>query len=251
MAKPASALMRKRSVYSVDPARRERAVLSGKHQAVRHFLPHTKMPAIHAVSAEVPVIAVRPTPDYVSRSPQYTSHHSNIFESAIARATSHLEPKHKVRTKRSKSRRLINSLAIIAAFLVIGGFISYLNLPQLEMRVASIQAGFGASLPAYAPTGYALEDGVKRTGGTVYISFRSGASRYTLTQQSSNWNSQTLLDNTLALNGQHQAVQKNGQTIYIYNNGSGASWVNGGVRYDITGSAELSNDEITRIATSL
>jgi hypothetical protein len=46
-------------------------------------------------------------------------------------------------------------------------------------------------------------------------------------------------------------VQKNGQTIYVYGNGANAAWVNSGIRYDVTGNAQLSKDEIATIATSL
>lgn len=106
-------------------------------------------------------------------------------------------------------------------------------------------------MPSYTPTGYALNGGVSHSGGTISLSFRSGDSSYTITQQSSNWNSQTLLDNTLALGGSHETIEKNGQTIYVYDNGTRAAWVNGGVRYDITGNAQLSTDDIVAIATSL
>jgi hypothetical protein len=251
-ARPKSALMRKPSAYGVDPGRHERALAAGRHREVRHFSSHHGAPAIHAVSSGVPVIAVRPMPlNVAATTPTHRpAHHNDMFEKAIASASSHLEPKPKVRAHRSKRRRLLNSLAIVGAFLVIGGFISYLNLPQIEMRVASVQAGFSASLPGYTPEGYALS-GVKHSGGTISLSFRAGDSSYTLTQQSSNWNSQTLLDSTLALNGNHQTVQKNGQTIYIYEGGTNASWVNGGVRYDLAGNAELSRDDIASIATSL
>src|SRR5690606_11024372 len=98
------------------------------------------------------------------------------------------------------------------AFLIIGGFITYLNLPQIQLKVASVQAGFGAAMPDYVPAGYALENGVQRSGGTVTLSFRSGDSRFRINQQSSDWNSQTLLDSTLALGGDYKTVQKNGQT---------------------------------------
>ncbi len=250
MAKPGAALMHKRSVYSVDPARKERASLLSKHHAVRHFT----TPAIHAVSAEVPVIPVQTTPLHVvATSPVLPSkHHTDIFEAAIARATSHEQPAHKPHRRHSVKRRWLNTLAIVATFLVIGGFVGYLNLPGIELRVASVQAGFSASMPSHTPFGYALVGGIQRSGGTITLSFRSGDSHYRITQQSSNWNSQTLLDNTLALNGDHDTVQKNGQLIYIYKNGgTNAAWVNGGVRYDITGNASLSQDEIAAIATSL
>lgn len=249
MAKPQATLTRKQSVYGINPVRRERAAATSKHHAVKHFTP----PAIHSVSTAVPVIPVQPAPLQMSARPTVVAakHHNTVFESAIARATSHEQPAHKVRRRRSGKRRLANSLAVMATFLIIGGFVSYLNLPGIQMRIASVQAGFGASLPTYAPTGYALQGDVRRSGSVITVSFRSGASQYRITQQSSNWNSQTLVD-TLALNGRHQTVQKNGQTIYIYENeGTNAAWVNGGVRYDLTGNAQLSKNEVISIATSL
>lgn len=253
MAKPQSAITLKRSVSSVDPIRKQRAASTSKHHAVRRFTP----PTIHSVSTAVPQIEVAPAPPQPqAQVPQPIAlpakHHNDIFANAIAKATSHEQPAHKVRRRRSGKRRLANSLAVVATFLVIGGFITYLNLPGIQMRIASFQAGFSASLPTYTPTGYALDGGVQRAGNTISLTFRSGDQMYRITQQSSNWNSQTLLDNTLALSSGHQTVQKNGQTIYIYEDGgTNAAWVNGGVRYDLTGNAHLSKDEVASIAASL
>jgi hypothetical protein len=251
MAKPASAIAHKRSAYGVDPVRHQRAAEVNRHHAVRHF----GHPTVHAVSATVPVIPVRPTPPVVAvrqPAPAPTKHHADIFEAAIAHATSHEQPAHKHRKHRSTRRKFVNALAVVGTFLVIGGFVGYLNLPQLQLRVASVQAGFGASMPGYAPTGFALQDGVERSGSTVTLSFRSGDQAFRITQQPSNWNSQTLLDNTLALSDKYETVQKNGQTIYLYqNDGTNAAWVNGGVRYDLTGNADLSKQEIADIATSM
>lgn len=250
MAKPQSAIMRKRSAYGIDPSRQERAVLTNQHQAIRHFHPAHKPAAHHSVSV-VSAIPVQPAPLTSLHRPKAATPHTDIFEKAIAHATSHQQPAHTPRKHRTVRRKFVNALAITAAFLVIGGFVGYLNMPQLELKFAAFQAGFGASMPAYSPTGYALEGGVKRSGGTISLRFRSGDSSYTVTQQSSNWNSQTLLDNTLALNGKHETVERNGQTIYVYDKGTSASWVNGGVRYDLNGNAQLSTDEIVSIATSL
>jgi len=247
-AKPKSPLMR-RSVASVDTDRLQRAAHIGKHQTIRHFVPLDRPVATHTVVAEVPVISVRSAPHVVTHAAEQAKHHDS-FEAAIAQATSHHQPAHVPRKHRSR-RRMINAVAIVAAFVVIGGFVTYLNLPNIELHVASIQTGFHASIPGYTPTGYALEGGIKRAGGTVSLSFRSGDSGYTITQQASNWNSQTLLDNTLALGGSHDTIEKDGQTIYLYGHGANASWVNGGIRYDVTGNAQLSKDDIAAIATSL
>lgn len=260
-AKPNAVLVRKRSVTSVDDTRHERAMKTSKHTAIKRF----SNPPVHIKPEQVPVIAVQPAPLHLiapqlvtqkpaPAAPARPAHKpsKDIFEAALAQAASHEQPAHKVRRRRSGKRRAANVLAVIGTFLVIGGFIGYLNMPGIEMRVASVQAGFGASLPGYTPLGYSLNGRVERAGNTISVSFRSGSSNYRITQQQSNWDSQTLLDSTLAQNDRYQTVQRNGQTVYIYEgDGISASWVNSGVRYDLTGNAELSKDEIASIAASM
>jgi hypothetical protein len=255
LAKPASALARKRSVAQVDPGRLERAKQVPKHASVRRFLPVGARsglvePTHHIATTAVPVIAVKPAPAARQAGPRAAAHAArpDMFEAAIARARSHEQaPVHRRRTH----RRLINVMAGVAAFLIIGSFVAYLNLPNIELHVASVQAGFQATMPGYKPLGYTLRGGVRQEGGTVSMRFSSGDSTYIVTQQSSDWDSQSLLDNMLALGGGHQTVQKDGRTIYIYNGGSSAAWVTGDIRYDITGSASLSADDIVHIATSM
>lgn len=275
MAKPASEIARKASVYSVSSTRQQRAFSTAKHRAVSRFgipaaAPATNFapPALAAVDAstspairpagQIPIIAVRPAPPKpltatrpASRANQKPNP-SKVFEKALSEATSHLQPAHKARKKRSKARKVANAFAVAAAFLVITGFVGYLNLPQLQLQFASVQAGFGASIPSHTPTGYAMDKGIQRSGGTITLSFRSGESHFSIKQQASNWNSQTLLDDTLALSGQHKTIQKNGQIIYIFEEGeTRAAWVNGGVRYTLSGNAHLSPEEIADIATSM
>ena len=251
-ARPASALAPKRSVAQVDPGRLERAKATAKHNAIRHFQPasygaatlrHTVQPA----SGHVPVIPVRDHPaPHAQHTP--TPKPADIFEAAIRHAHSHEQPLFKHPRKR---RRFTSIAAGIAALLVLGGFITYLNLPNIQLHIASVEAGFHASMPSYRPTGYALKGGVEHHGGTVTMRFTSGDSSYQITQQSSSWDSQALLDDTMALSGSHQTIQRGGRTIYVYGDGANASWVTGNVRYDITGSASLSPDELANIAASM
>lgn len=251
-AKPMSAIVQKRSALQVDEARMERAKNIAKHGGIRRFMPvrPDHSPAAVAITPhrtpdEVPIIAVKPAP---AREHHNRYAHRDIFEAAIAKADSHKQPQHKVRRGH---RRLVNTLAVIGAFLVIGGFVTYLNVPNIQLRVASVQAGFKANIPNYKPTGFALQGGVRRTGNTVSLTYRSGESNYTITQQPSDWNSQTLAENTLALSGDnHKTLEVGGRTVYVYD-GSNAVWVNGGVRYDLNTNAPLSTDDITRLATSL
>lgn len=254
-AKPASALARKRSVAQVDPSRLERAHHTPTHQAVRKFHPvhygmatvrHTVQPA----AGHVPVIPVRPQPVTLAFNPVAAAQPTpDIFEQAIKHARSHQQPP--VPRRRTHHRRFVNITAGVGVLLVLIGFITYLNLPNIQLHVASFEAGFHASMPGYQPTGYALQGGVQEHGGTVSMHFVSGDSSYTITQQSSNWDSQSLLDNTLALAGTHQVVERGGRIIYIYGKGANAAWVTGNVRYDITGNASLGSEELANIAASM
>ncbi|MEK7153321.1 MAG: DUF4367 domain-containing protein, partial [Patescibacteria group bacterium] len=177
---------------------------------------------------------------------------ADIFEAALAHANSHQEPLQRNNGRRAvRKRRFASATAGIAAFLVIGGFIAYLNMPAIELRVASMQAGFHAQMPNYRPTGYALDGGVKSSEGRVEMTFRSGDSSYKVTQEVSDWNSATLLDqNTEQHGAPDKTVQSKGRIIYIYDN-STATWVNSGVHYEINGNQALNPDELVSLATSM
>ncbi len=249
--KTPSSLILKHSASQIDPRRQAHAGTVGKHHAVQHFRPHraeigaVSSPIMEPVAQSVPIIAVQPAPPLEHRAP---AHHTDIFEAAMAKATSHKEPAPK--KHHSRRRRMANVMAGIGAFVVIGSFFAWLNMPNIQLQVASVRAGFKAEIPDYRPTGYAMEGGVQRYGNTVSMSFRSGSSKFQLTQQPSDWNSQTLLENTLALNGDHKTVEVGGRTVYIYGEGN-AAWVDRGVRYDLTGNASLNADDITQLVSSL
>lgn len=177
---------------------------------------------------------------------------TDIFEAALAHATSHEQttPRHAKRHT-TAHRRAVNIFAGIGAFLLIAGFVGYLNLTNIELRVASMRAGIHASMPSYKPAGFTLDGGIESSEGRVAMNFRSGDSIYTITQEASDWNSATLLDQTVAERGQPtQTVQSKGRTIYIFDN-SNATWVNGGVHYQVTGNAALDTNELVELATSM
>ncbi len=174
--------------------------------------------------------------------------HADIFEAAIANARSHEQPAHKPR--RSAGRRLLQTASFVVAFVAIGGFVAYMNMPNIELRVASAKAGFHAQLPDYKPTGYALEGGVKASKGVVSVNFRSGSSNFTLQQQPSTWDSRTLLDNVVAMNSEsHKTYQSQGRTVYVY--GNSAAWVNGGVLYSMQINGDMTHQEIVNVASSI
>lgn len=268
MAKPASSLAKqlekKLSVTQVDPVRLGRSKHVAKSQHIQRFrragaaVSRTafvrplhyanQSPArtnpVHTGMPQAAVIATKPAPS--------ANQTVDVFEAALAHAVSHEQapPRHAPRHT-ARRRRFINAIAGISAFLLIGGFVAYLNVPNIELRVASMHAGFSAVLPGYKPEGYALSGGIKGSYGRVSMSFRSGDSSYTITQTPSDWNSQTLLDQTTAERGRPtQTIETAGRTIYTYN-GANAVWVNGGIRYQITSNTSLTTDELTALATSM
>lgn len=244
MAKPISAIAIKHSVHHVDPIRKHRASQIPKSRAVRRFAPPTERQR-H--------VAVRPMPSKpVAQSAMrlQSTHHAkpDIFEAAIARANSHEQPKIEPHIrKRHKRRKMVSLAAGFAAFLVLSGFLTYLNMATIELKIASVNAGFSAERPSYNPTGYELAD-IKDQPGQITLSFRSGDRSYQLIQQPTNWNSQTLQDNIIASAGS-KTIESKGRIIYIYD--GVASWISGGVRYDLTGNANFSEKEIAAIAASM
>lgn len=138
------------------------------------------------------------------------------------------------------------------AAVLLTGFVLYQNIPNLSMRIASSKAGFNASLPGYNPSGYTLSGPVVYSPGKITVNFSSNSDDrdYTLTQQVSNWNSQALIDNFFAVkNKDFETYQEKGKTIFLYDD-KNATWVSGGVWYQIQDADELSSSQILNIASS-
>ena len=156
----------------------------------------------------------------------------------------------KARKKRSKAFKWSSGMA--SALLLIG-FIAYLNLPAINIKIASNQAGFSAELPGYQPSGYSQSGPVSHDAGKVAINFKSNTDdrTYSIKQEVSNWNSRSLEENVLTSKGKNFTTsQADGKTVYFYDNGSSATWVNGGIWYQVE-STSLSGDQLLKIASSL
>lgn len=257
------------AAHAVNPRRKARALQAPQSRRIQRFTPvQQNYPVARAQAAATANRKPSTTPTQHAapgkpatspahntahtgtsqHSTHHTPRHADIFEAAIANAKSHEQPAHKPRRK--GHQRLASVMAGVGAFIILGGFIGYMNMPNIEMRVASVRAGFSAQLPGYAPTGYALDGGIQAQRGVVAATYRSGSSAYTVQQQSSDWDSQTLYDNVVAMSSEKQeTLSGQGRTVYIY--GDSAAWVNGGVLYSVKTDGNLSNQEILSIATSM
>ena len=159
----------------------------------------------------------------------------------------------KAEKTRNKFTRLISVASASLALLLLGGYLTYLNMPNISTRVAAAQAGIDASYPSYQPSGYSLSGPVAYDQGAVTMKFAANASpqSYTLSQTRSDWDSTAVLENyvTPKSGNNYSTSSTNGLTLYTY--GTSAAWVNGGILYSISGDAPLSNEQVQRIATSL
>ncbi len=143
--------------------------------------------------------------------------------------------------------------AAVAAVLVLGSYFTYLNVPNVALRIAASRAGMDANIPSYQPSGYAFTGPSSYSQGELTLQYKSNTddSTYQVTEKESNWDSQSLLDNYVAKeHEQHLTFQERGLTVYVYD-GSNASWVDGGVWYSIEGDAPLNTEQLLKIASSL
>lgn len=248
------------SYLHVDPKREARASRTHKSELVHKFadqdLVSAPAPRHKLAPQAAAAVALQPT-----ASVQHPS--ADIFERALARADAHTEKSQeegkslrhhkKARTgKRPLHHRTPSIVAASLAVLLLTGFIAYQNKAAITLRYASAKAGFHATLPGYKPSGFALGRFSYHTGN-ISVAFKNSASSqsFTLSQQPSNWDSQTLLENVVAVGGrQYQAIQRQGQTIYVYGDNN-AAWVSGGILYELNSQGNLSTSQLLDVASSM
>lgn len=213
---------------------------------------HPLESSFNAVS--VAPMEVRPAPKSLSTENKSRVH--TVLENGLKQAESHKQSyphakrSHKPKTKKSK---LVSYGASALAFVLLTGFIAYQNIPNLSMRYASTRSGVSASLPGYQPSGFSLNRNIEYNPGQITLEFSSNSDdrEFRITQRETSWNSESLYSNyVLAKSDQVQKYEDKGRTIYLYGDNN-ATWVNGGIWYDINGDSQLNSDQLIRIATSM
>ena len=137
--------------------------------------------------------------------------------------------------------------------LLLGGYFTYLYMPNISVRVAAVQSGVNATYPSYQPTGYSLDGPVAYTNNEVKLRFaaNAGPQTFAITQTKSNWDSSAVLENYVKpeVGNSYVTTRDNGLTVYTFD--SKAAWVSNGTFYTIDGDAPLTNEQVRRIATSM
>lgn len=212
-------------------------------------LPTKPAHTAHAVAQAAPTKQVAP-----QAPPQLKG--SALKEKLIADKMAEAMPHQNNHTKtkqpaRKRYPRLATIASGIAALVLLAGYLTYLNLPSLSLRVAAGQAGVAATYPSYQPSGYSFVGPVAYSPGEVRVNFKSNTNEfaYSVVQRESNWDSQAVRDNyVMRESKQYTTIQEGGITIYLVN--SKAIWANGGVLYSVEGNAPLSGEQIQKIAAS-
>lgn len=227
-----------------------------KHAKVRRFAPEVPKAESHHASHSIArtEIVARPSGASVAAAVVPTALSNQRLEAmldqALIRAGRMPRPNLWQKIRRAPRWLTITTLAAIIALLSL--FFIWQSIPQVAIRVASIRAHMAASMPSYTPTGFSFWKPVIYQDGTVTVRFRADANHarsYDLSQQKSTWNSATLASSLGT--DQLQTTEINGTTVYIYGAGSDAAWVNRGMLFKISDRANLTSDQIVRIAQSL
>jgi hypothetical protein len=212
---------------------------------LQHKAPVASKPTVAPVHHTAKAVAHAPKPSQVIKNEAITE--------ALDKAPHHNAPAHSKPVKQPrKTSRLLSVASASLALIMLAGYFTYLNMPNLSVRVAAAQAGFNATYPGYQPDGYRIKK-VAYTEGQVGIQYvaNGGTQAFTVKQEKSGWDSSALLANYVepTSHGGYIPHSEQGITVYVFDNN--AAWVNDGIRYTIQGDAPLSSEQILDIATSM
>ncbi len=226
---------------------------------ISRFAPHPAKPArlmsdigpsvhplVQKTEARLSMAAQKPT---VVHKPAAAIKQAAI-DKALKDAPGHNAKKPVKATRRAP--RVLSLASVAVALLLLAGYFTYINLPNLSVRVAAAQAGINASYPGYRPDGYRMV-GVNYDTGSVSIKFaaNAGPKNYTITQQQTSWDSSAVKENYVQPNWGNDVVPYTEHGLTIYAHDGNAAWVNGGILYTISGDAPLSASQIRNIATNI
>lgn len=181
-----------------------------------------------------------------------------IKEQAIEKALNNqidIKKEQKLANKRNRSKlgwgRAFSIASASLAIVMLAGYLTYLSMPNLSVKMAAVQSGVNAKYPSYRPDGYALNGPISFKEGEVAMNFAyAGDDRgFTLKQKSSNWDSTAVQEFVDSKTDSPTITAVDGLKIYSYDNN--AVWVNAGVLYTVEGDAPLSGSQIQKIATSM
>lgn len=251
--KTPSLITSKTSAYSIAPQRLQRAQSVPRSEHVSRF----SEGASHHVAITYAPIAVKPAPTkpvgVAAPAPQPNNKPLDIFEQALANATNFRELPNKAHFNKKVRRHVVSMASGILALFVIAGFLAYQNTPGLQVKVAGMKAGISTGLPNFAQAGFAYQ-GTTAKSGKVTIGFTGNGNHYQLTQQTTNWSADEMIEHVASTDASgtpnYSTVTANGNTVYRFNNTS-ATWVKDGNWYYVSGSGSLSDSQVKSLVSNI
>jgi len=244
--------------------RLNKAVNTPTHSTVSRFsaVPHTKLqPTMTHMVVVVPKASpiVTPNAPPVVHSPH--KHSAADFVNAQLAKNSNMEaespfkkqPLRKRAFSAFKGNKLKSLSASVLAIALLTGLIVYQNLPTLSLVLANRNAGISAKIPKGIPSNFAINRSIDATKGQVTLLFdsRTDERNFTITQQTSDLSSGQLEEAIASSNNKtYQSYDSNGIKLFITGPGS-ADWVDGKMRYNLSGNSGLSSEQLASIARSL
>lgn len=177
---------------------------------------------------------------------------SDSLKKAPHHSDKHAVKQHKTK-KAPRFSRFVSLSTASLALLLMAGYFTYVNMPNISVRVAASQAGINATYPSFHPNGYSLNGPIAYNNGQVSMKFAStgGSQTYKITQSRSNWDSSAVKQNYAEPKWGNDVTVVHANGLTIYKHDGDAAWVNGGILYTISGDAPLSDDQTTSLATSM
>jgi hypothetical protein len=155
-------------------------------------------------------------------------------------------------SQRRKHNRILQVTGASFVVLLLVGFVISQNMTSLSLKLASHKAGVHVVLPVKQPPGFSFGFLTYKPGDvTLNFSSPSDGRQYNISQKTSNWNSQALLNNFVAsANSAYKTYQRAGLTVYLLSNDT-ATWVDSGVWYTVDGDSSLSNTQLLDVASNM
>ncbi|MBL8121840.1 hypothetical protein JNM87_03760 [Candidatus Saccharibacteria bacterium] len=253
--KSSHSIVVKHSANHIDPARAHHAGQIEKHAQVHRF--HSPQP----VSVTFASVPVRHAPDDplnnnppAIQPPASSNNPTDMFEQAIQNATHYVDiAANKAHFKKKARRHTVSVAAGTLALIIIGGFMTYVNTPGLQLKIAGIRAGVATNTPNFVASGFAY-DGVTVDGNQRVIGLTSGGADFALTQEATSWTTEQMIRQIASVNADgspaYHVVKAGNDTAYRFGDGAQATWVKNGIWYQLSGNSKISDDQLRALVAN-
>lgn len=242
-----------------------------KSQHISRFATRKPNPELKPVNPIKPIVSgqsakhtdIKPIPHKLvknivaknSVAPSLPTAAKDIKDAAIAEVFQTIsDRRNKEREVEKKRIRMVTIVTTAIAVFGIIIYFLYISLPSLSIGIANAKSGLEASLPSFIPSGYNSNGLAYNEGSDIIMNFKSTSSdkNFSLKQTKSSWDSSAVKNMvSKESNNQFTTTEKNGLTIFTYNQNTSALWVNGGILYRISSNSSLDISDISQIALSL